>query len=111
MTRKLEVMVLADFSQTFLFTFRSNGAAHGKRLAEAFVEQLAGYDPSVATDAYRRSWFGTEEALVPMLAKLGFPEIDVKGVTAALHSHRDADRKLDVTPDQLEAVGFREVAA
>lgn len=103
-------MVLNDFSQTFLFTFRCNGEAHGKPLAEALVEQLADYDASAAADAYRRSWFGTEEALVPMLAKLGFADFEVKGVTAALHSRRDADRKLAVTPDQLEAVGFREVA-
>ena len=103
-------MVLNDFSQTFLFTFRCNGEAHGQRLAEAVVEQLADHDVSVADDAYRRSWFGTEEALGSMLTKLGFADFDVKGVTASLHSRRDADRKLAVTPDQLEAVGFREVA-
>ena len=107
-TRSLEVMVLNDFSQTFLFTFRCNGEAHGQLLAEARVEQLAGYDASPAADAFRRSWFGTEEALGPMLTTLGFEALDVKGISAALHSHRDADRKLAVTPDQLQAVGFRE---
>lgn len=103
-------MVLYDFSQVFLFTFRPNGEAQGRRLAEAKVEQLAGYDASVAADAYRRSWFGPEEALSPMLTELGFASSDVEGISAALHSHRDADRKLAVTPDQLEAAGFREVA-
>ena len=103
-------MVLNDFSQTFLFTFRCNGEAHGQRLAEALVEQLAGYDGSPASDAFRRSWFGTEEDLAPVLATLGFPDFEVKGITAALQSRRGADRKLAVTPDQLQAVGFREVA-
>lgn len=104
-------MVKNDFSQTFLFTFRCNGEAHGKPLAEALVEQLAAYDVSVAGDAYRRSWFGTEEALGPMLSGLGFDDLDIQGVAAALQSHRGADRKLDVTPDQLQAAGFIEVAA
>ena len=104
-------MVLNDFSQTFLFTFRYNGEAHGHHLAEAHVEQLADYDASAAPDAYRRSWFGTEEALSPMLEKIGFEQFDITGIKAALHSHRDADRKLAVTPDQLEAVGFQEVAS
>lgn len=104
-------MVLQDFSQTFLFTFRYNGEAKGQRLAEAHVEQLAGYDPSVAEDAYRTSWFGPEDKLLPMLESLGFPEMDVEGIKAALHSHRDTDRKLDITPMRLEAVGFRAIAA
>lgn len=103
-------MVLNDLSQTFLFTFRCNGEAHGQRLAEASVEQLAGYDVSVAEGAYRRSWFGTEDALGPMLVSLGFEDLDVQGIAAALHGHRDADRKLAVTPDQLQAAGFREIA-
>ena len=102
-------MVLNDFSQTFLFTFRCNGQAHGEPLVEALVEQLADYDPSVAEDAYRRAWFGTEHALTPMLESLGFASFDVRGVMAALHSHRDADRKLAVTPDQLQAAGFQDV--
>ena len=104
-------MVLHDFSQIFLFTFRANGEAHGQRLAEVQVEQLAGYDISVAEDAYRRSWFGTEEAMGPMLSALGFKDFDTKGVLGALHSHRDADRRLAVTPDQLESAGFRELVA
>ena len=104
-------MVLHDFSQTFLFTFRNNGEAHGEPLAEALVEQLADYDPSVAADAYHRSWFGTQKALRPMLVGLGFETLDIDGVMGALRSHRDADRKLAVTPDQLEAVGFGEIAA
>lgn len=102
-------MVLNDFAQEFLFTFRHNGVAQGKPLAEVQVEQLAGYDVSVAEGAYRRSWFGTEEALGPVMEKLGFEEFDIKGVQGAMHSHRDADRRLVVTPDQLEAVGFREL--
>lgn len=104
-------MILKDFSQIFLFTFRANGEAHGRRLAEVQVEQLAGYDVSVAADAYRVSWYGTEDAMGTMLSALGFEAFDVKGVLGALHSHRDADRRLAVTPDQLEAAGFRELLA
>ena len=103
-------MILNDFSQTFLFTFRPNGQAHGEPLVEALVEQLADYDPSAAEDAYRKAWFGTENALSPMLEGLGFAAFDVQGVVAALHDHRDADRRLAVTPDQLQAAGFQDVA-
>lgn len=103
-------MVLDDFSQTFLFTFRCNGEAHGEPLVEASVEQLAAYDPSTAEDAYKRAWFGTENALTAMLDVLGFSAFDVQGVVGALHSRRDADRRLAVTPDQLHAAGFQEIA-
>ena len=103
-------MVLHDFSQVFLFTFRPNGEAHGEFLVEVLVEQLAGYDPSPAEDAYRSAWFGKEKDLFPMLETLGFAAFDIQGVRGALHSHRDADRRLAVTPDQLERAGFKEVA-
>ncbi len=103
-------MVLNDLSQTFLFTFRCNGEAHGHPLAEASVEQLADYDGSVVGDAYRKSWFGAQMDLRPMLAQLGFTAVDIEGVMAALGSHRDADRKLAVTPDQLTAAGFQDAA-
>jgi hypothetical protein len=79
-------------------------------LAEVLVEQLADYDPSVAADSYQRSWFGTDNALGPMLNSLGFADGDVQGVLAALGSHRNADRKFAVTPDQLHDAGFRELA-
>ena len=102
-------MIANDFSQTFLFTFRCNGQAHGEPLVEALVEQLAAYDPSAAEDAYKRAWFGSENALTAMLDGLGFDTFDVEGVMAALHSHRDADRRLEITPDKLQAAGFREV--
>lgn len=105
-------MVLNDLSQTFLFTFRCNGeTSEGGRLAEVLVEQLADYDVSVATDAYHRSWFGTEEAMIPMLKQLGFLDEDVRGVMAALLSHRGVDRKLAATPDQLSQAGFRQMTA
>lgn len=103
-------MVLYDFSQTFLFTFRNNGEAHGEPLAEVLVEQLAGYDPSVAGDAYKSAWFGTQKALVSMLETLGFEAFDIQGVMGALRAHRDVDRRLDVTPNQLHAVGFHDPA-
>lgn len=102
-------MLLDDSSQTFLFTFRPNGQTDGHVLAEVLVEQLADYDPSVAADSYKRSWFGSDDALGPMLAKLGFSDSDVQGVMAALKSHRNVDRKLAVTPDQLRNAGFREL--
>ncbi len=44
-----------------------------------------------------------------MLNALGFTEMDVEGILAALKSHRTADRKLTVTPDQLQDAGFGEV--
>ena len=103
-------MVLNDLSQTFLFTFRSNGQANGKPLVEATVEQIAGYDPSVAEDAYRRVWYGTEDSFTAMLQVLGFAAFDIEGVQGALHSHRDADRRLAATPDQLQAAGFGAIA-
>ena len=102
-------MVQSDASYTFLFTFRCNGVAYGEPLVEAYVEQLADYDPSVAGDAYRRAWFGTKNSLPVQLKSLGFSDFDVQGVMAALRDHRDADRRLDTTPDRLHAVGFREV--
>lgn len=103
-------MVLNDFAQTFLFTFRPNGEAHGEALVEVLVEQLADYDPSAATDAYKSSWYGTEKALVGLMETLGFSAFDIQGVKGALHSHRDADRRLSATPDHLSAIGFRELA-
>ncbi len=103
-------MVRGDMSQTFLFTFRTNGEAHGLRLTEVHVQQLADYDPSVAEGAYRRNWYGTEESLKPMLASLGFAAFDIEGVVAALGSHRGADRQLAVTPDQLHQAGFQQPA-
>ena len=42
-----------------------------------------------------------------MLEKLGFAAFDTQGVKGALHSHRDADRRLAVTPDLLHAAGLR----
>ncbi len=104
-------MVLNDVSQTFLFTFRCNGYAHGEPLVETLVEQLAAYDPSPSDDAYRSAWYGKEKDFFLMLSDLGFADFDIQGVKGALHSHRDADRRLAVTPDQLHAAGFHEVAA
>ena len=103
-------MVLNDFSQTFLFTFRSNGASHGEPLVEALVEQLAGYDPSPADDAYRSAWYGKERDFFPMLETLGFAAFDIEGVKGALHSHRDADRRFALTPARLHKAGFQEIA-
>ena len=45
-----------------------------------------------------------------MLTDLGFADFDVNGILASLHARRDTDRKLAVTPDKLEGVGFRELA-
>ena len=103
-------MVLYDFSQTFLFTFRNNGQAHGEPSVEVLVEQLAGYDPAVSGDAYQSAWIGSEGALTPMLEALGFAAFDIGGVMGALRSHRGADRRLDVTPNQLHAAGFHDPA-
>ena len=104
-------MVLDDFSQTFLFTFRCNGNAHGEPLVETLVEQLTDYDPSPSHDAYRSAWYGKEKDLFPMLSKLGFAAFDIEGVKGALRSHGDADRRLAVTPEQLHAAGFHAIAA
>lgn len=102
-------MISNGSAQTFLFTFRCNEEAHGEPSVEAFVEQLAGYDPSAAEGAYKRAWFGTESALTAMLETLGFSAFDVEGVLGALRSHRGADRRLVVAPDQLHTAGFREI--
>ena len=103
-------MVLNVFSQTFLFTFRPNGQTAQQELTEVLVEQLADYDPSVAADAYKRSWFGGEDALRSMLKDIGFPDTDIQGVLGALKSHRTVDRRLAVTPDQLRHAGFGDTA-
>ena len=103
-------MIQYDFSQTFLFTFRNNGQADGAPSVEVLVEQLAGYDPAVSDDAYKSAWSGSESALTPMLEELGFAAFDITGVMGALRSHRGADRRLDVTPNQLHAAGFRDPA-
>ena len=108
-TCSVAVMVSNDSRQTFLFTFRRNGEAHGEPLVEVLVEQLADYDPSVADDSYRRAWFGTMDALSAMLESLGFSDFDVQGVAGALHTQRDADRRMAVTPDQLQGAGFKEI--
>ena len=102
-------MLPNDLSQNFLLTFRNNGQAHGEPLVEILAEELAAYDPSVAEGAYKRTWFGNEDAMKPMVEELGLAAFDVQGVLAALHDHRGADRRLAVNPDQLEAAGFREV--
>lgn len=104
------LMPTREDAQNFLFTFRCNGEAHGQPLTEVLVEELVDYDPSVAADAYKRSWFGTEEALGGLMPQLGFGALDIEGVFGALHDHRDADRKLTITQGQLENAGFREVA-
>lgn len=103
-------MVMNDESQMFLFTFRNNGGQQDEPLVEVLVEQLSDYDPSVAGDAFQRSWFGTREALGPMMEGLGFEAIDVRGVMGALRDHRDADRRLAATSETLKSAGFNEVA-
>ena len=45
-----------------------------------------------------------------MLEQLGFTAFDIQGVKGALRSHKDADRRLAVTPDALHAAGFQEIA-
>ncbi len=99
-----------DNPQSFLFTFRSNGKQNEQLLVEVLVEQLADYDPSVAASALKSSWYGSEEALGPMLEGLGFEEFDVHGVLGALHDHRGADRRQSVTTEQLRAAGFADIS-
>ena len=103
-------MVLDDLSQTFHFTFRTNGEAHGLRLTEVHVQQLAGYNVSSKEGAYKRDWYGNEDSLKPMLASLGFDTLDIDGVIAALASHSGTDRNFAVTPDQLHEAGFQQSA-
>lgn len=45
-----------------------------------------------------------------MLNELGFAELDTQGVTAALSTHRDTDRRLNTTQDRLQDVGFIEIS-
>lgn len=99
-------MTMAANAETFLFTFRPNGEANGKPLTEILVEQLADYDPAVAEDTYKRSWFGTLEDCGPLMMSLGFGDLDVQGVMAAIGSHRNVDRRLAISRDQLAQAGF-----
>ena len=96
-------------AQPFLFIFRHNGLAHGEPLVEASAEQLADYDPSVASAAVKRAWYGTEKDLNTLLNQLGFERFDIGGVMGALHDHRDADRRRTITVEHLESVGFKGV--
>lgn len=99
-------MASIEAPQTFLFTFRCNGESEGKAQTEILVEQLADYDPAVAADTYKRSWFGTQEECGPLMMALGFGDLDVQGVMAGLNSHRDVDRRIAVQTDQLDQAGF-----
>ncbi len=103
-------MPLTEQPQRFFFTFRCNEEAHGEPLTEVLVDQLEDQDPSVAPNAYKRSWFGTEESLAGLMPRLGFAPLDVEGVLAALRDHRGADRKLEVSQDQLREAGFQELS-
>ena len=103
-------MLSTEETQSLHFTFRCNGEAHGQPLTEVLAEQMEDQDPSVAPNAYKRSWFGTEEALSELMPHLGFASLDINGVLAALRDHRGADRKLTVSQSQLEQAGFRELA-
>lgn len=97
-----------SIAQTFLFTFRPNEVAEGEPLVEVFVEELADYDPSPAEDSVKCSWFGKEDAMVSMLENLGFEQFDIRGVVGALNDHRNADRRLAITLEQLHKAGFRD---
>ena len=103
-------MPSTEQTQRFLFTFRCNGEAHGEPLTEVLVDQLEDQDPSVAPNAYKRSWFGTEENLAGMLPQLGFAPRDVEGVLAALRDHRGAASTLEGRQDQLREAGFHELS-
>jgi len=103
-------MVTNDFAQTFMLTFRCNENAHGEPLVEIIAEQRAESDPSSGADTYKCAWFGVENSLPVILDTLGFSASEIQGVIGALKTHRGADRRLDVSPAQLHAVGFGEAA-
>ena len=95
---------------TLFFTFRATSNADGEMAVEAVAEELAEQDRSVAPDAYKRYWSGSEREFATILAELGFSMLDQQGVLASLHSHRDAARKLDVSQALVEEAGFVELA-
>ena len=96
-------------NQTLLFTFRATSNASGHMAVEAVAEELAEQDRSVAPDAYKRHWSGSESEFASILADLGFSTLDQEGILASLHSHRDAARKLDISRAQVEKAGFAEL--
>ena len=97
-------------NSALLFTFSASSNASGHLVVEASVEELAGQDRSVAPDAYRRYWSGSESELASMLSTLGFSLLDQEGILASLRSHRDAARKLEVSQAEVQKAGFKELS-
>ena len=89
-----------------LFTFQHNGEAHGKSLVQATVEHLVVHEAPVGPEAEQRHWFGTEDDLPEVLAKVGFSDLDIEGVLAGLRVHRVETREVEAVSDDLNGLGF-----
>ena len=93
-------------SERMLFTFQSNGESHGQRLVEASAEHLLIHEAPVGPEAEKRSWFGTEDDLPGVFAKVGFSVLDIDGVLAGLRVNRVETREVDAVSGCLETLGF-----
>ncbi len=88
------------------FTFQHNGEARGKSLVQATVEHLVIHEAPVGPEAEQRHWFGTEDDLPEVLAKLGFSDLDIGGVLAGLRVRRVETREVKTVLDDLDGLGF-----
>ena len=94
-------------AERMLFTFQSNGEANGKRMVEAVAEHLVVHEAPVGPEAEKRSWFGTEDDLPGVFGKVGFSEMDIRGVLAGLRVNRVETREVEAVSDHLNSLGFR----
>ena len=56
--------------------------------------------------AEKRSWFGTEDNLPGVFAKVGFSSLDIDGVLAGLRVNRVETREVDAVSGALATLGF-----
>ena len=89
-----------------LFTFQSNGESHGQRLVEASAEHLVVHEAPVGPAAEKRSWFGSEDELPVVFARVGFTQLDIDGVLAGLRVNRVETREVDAVSADLSGMGF-----
>lgn len=95
-----------NVAERMLFTFQSNGEAHGQRMVEAVAEHLVVHEAPVGPDAERRSWFGAEDDLPAVFARVGFTALEIEGVLAGLHVNRIETREVEAVSDNLNSLGF-----
>ena len=106
MRSRLGDMSDPNVAERMLFTFQSNGEANGQRMVEAVAEHLVVHEAPVGAGAEKRSWFGTVEELPGVFAKVGFSEMDIRGVLAGLRVNRVETREVEAVSGELEGIGF-----